>query len=464
MSCCKMKSLPPTPLPTLGCSLVSLPLELQIPIFAFLELEALANLSATCKTLHTLISECEHIWRSVCRARWRDLDHFLPEDGQGWRKLYVRRMHRDREITTGRIRIGELRRRVRAGEAQLYHNKMVVSGSIRGTVLKAHLRGGSDGPCTTATVAEPAAGISVLYRGAINCLQVHRGIIATGWENYTTLTSRQSDGTIKIYDLESLRPLTVLSCTGMSAVTALRFNSRRLVAGDKSGVLRSWTLAPRGEGGSLEKVMWPQFRRPSGSMARNGSDADTMILDVQFTSTHAISRTKDALHVYNIQTGTPIQILPTSRSTRPTATHITPTHLAMGGSDFGLRVYSLRTGLRRTAVLPHDSQITCVQFAPENGIMVSGDDRGMVRAWEIGSWTCIGRYAVGGSVGAVEIRGLGNGGGKPGEYVIIVVGVDGKVQVCGNEGFVRLAEAEVESMEYALNKLNSAIPCMSVAG
>ncbi|KAJ3013216.1 hypothetical protein HKX48_005883 [Thoreauomyces humboldtii] len=226
-------------------------------------------------------------------------------------------------------------------------------------------------------------------------MQVHCGIIATGWQNrgLTNATIRLPTGSIMLHDLITMEPLASLTATSMACVTALRFTTHRLVAGDHSGVVRVWRLSGRGNGGYLEHTFWPGTSTPmrSGQGYRGGHDLSRVagrIQDVQFTRTHVLARTGESVTIHSMSTGSCVFSL---KGEGPvTATHLLRDHVGIAvGCRVHLRRYVAERGRvaeREGGVLHHEAPVTCLQLKRcENGgvLVASGDSSGCIKAWNV---------------------------------------------------------------------------------
>ncbi|KAI8909945.1 WD40-repeat-containing domain protein [Powellomyces hirtus] len=407
-------------------SLSALPTELHLQIASHLEVHTFFLLARTCRCLRTALNGCDVTWARLCKELWRDLDGVsrppFDEEGDdttnGWREFFCSRARKDNDAASGRAEIRNLRKRTAYGEIQIYDGRTIIKGSTDGQMSRTLMRG-----------SEKIGAMHSSVSGAILCLQAHCGIIAAGWQHRESSRRDQPpSGQITLFDVRDLQPIAVLTATSLSGVTAVRFNTHRLVAGDRSGVLRSWRLASRGQGGWLEKSIW----RGTIQSHYHGVGGADPILDVQFTYSHALARTCKSLEIYCLRTGTTVFTLAGDSSFlsgQISACHLHSTSVAVAFGS-GLHIHAYRDSYRRgSKVISHSSTVRCLQFADnDDEIIVSGDDAGCVRVWDVKTASRKEIYDLGTAICALQARRT-----MKGHLFIVALCTDGRLHIVGED-------------------------------
>ncbi|KAI8819243.1 uncharacterized protein EV422DRAFT_569117 [Fimicolochytrium jonesii] len=378
-------------------ALSHLPPELHLHIAAHLSIPHRLAYAATCTFIRSaVLSDAE--WGRVCGFIWRDCGAKVGCAGgigegsalRTWREVFLQRCREDWRVAGGNPGMGNRGSALRNGEvAQLYEGRLLIENDY---YLGVSIQDLSTNRWPPNYIKED---------GTVNCLQAYMGVLALGWERGPrqeypahrptphTPARSPSPGFVTLYNLDTLQPLTVLRATSMSGVTALRFNSRRLMAGDQSGAVRSWRLSPGAGRGWLERTIWPPVQ------IQNRSQHDAVV-DVQFTDSHILSRTKSVVHVFCVRTGTVVMCFPGPMlsssvwDTIPLAAHLVGTQVAIATWDC-VRVVGFGAQRGRNALFKMSSPIkdvygaVCVEIVDTGAAVVCGDGDGRLTFWDVRS-------------------------------------------------------------------------------
>ncbi len=174
------------------------------------------------------------------------------------------------------------------------------------------------------------------------------------------------EGPIRLTDVET-GVVTLLLVGHSHWIGAMAFSrdGRQLVSTEKHGDIKIWDLDPAASTESWEYIPWNQIGR-GGEMS--GYQVKTLPPRLEIEGHRG--------------TISALVLLPDGRRflTISMSSALGP---MMVGSDIGIKVWDLATGTLLGSVSGHGDRITAFAMTPDGRQVVTGDGRGVVRAWDI---------------------------------------------------------------------------------
>jgi WD40 repeat protein len=278
--------------------------------------------------------------------------------------------------------------------------------------------------------------------------------------------SSSSDGTVRVWDLDTGVLLHTLTCHGgeVNALTdhggtvasvAVSADGRRAVSRRWDGTMRVWDL----DTGTLLHTL-------------TGNDGQVRSVAVSADGRRAVSGGADGtVRAWDLDTGTLLHTLTGHDWVTAVAVSADGRCAVSGGWDGTVRVWDLGAGAAVRALTGHDGPVDSVAAGADGRRAVSGGKDGTVRAWDLDTGTLLhiltghgdevntlavsadGRRAVsGGNGGTVRVWDLDTGtllhmlAGHDGWVQSVAVSADGRCAVSGGwDGVVRVWDLDTEA-------------------
>ncbi|KAH7974743.1 hypothetical protein HPB49_018987 [Dermacentor silvarum] len=334
--------------------LSSLPQGPRLLIFSYLDPVSLLRCAQVCHAWRDLTRD-PYLWQRLCsQPQWRvsaaterkQLQLLRRLDGHvDWRAVFCQRFRLRRNWLRGSCHVRTFHGHTQAVFCVQFDDTRIVSGSSDKTIKVWNMR--TNSPWSVMTL--------VGHSGTVRCLHLSGNRLVSG----------SSDCTIKVWDMRTGRCLrTLVGHTG--AVLCLQYHGDQLVSGSCDRTIRVWQL---GTGRHMATFHGHQ-------------DAVTCL---QFDSMQVVSGSLDrTIKLWGLSSGHCLRTLDWIKSEGHTGVvrclQADQWRIVSAGDDRALKVWGLETGQRLVTLRNHSDGVTCLQFS--DCLIVSGSYDQTVKLWD----------------------------------------------------------------------------------
>ncbi|XP_078676583.1 uncharacterized protein LOC144913645 isoform X2 [Branchiostoma floridae x Branchiostoma belcheri] len=337
-----------------------LPASISIYILSFLDPVSLTRASQTSRVWYELANEpC--LWRRFCTlptwqmsratAQKQMINHMLPDGTIHWKKVFGERYCLRKNWLQGNCSVKTFEGHTQGISCVVFDDTRIVSGSSDKTIKVWNIR--TNTPWSVLTLAG--------HSGTVRCLHLEGN----------TLVSGATDRTIKVWDLSMQSSWSSIACRvtmiGHSdTVRCLKVDEERVVSGSYDQTLKVWNLR-------------------TGHCKHTLRGHTAAVLCVQFDDNKIVSGSADnTIKIWNIE-GECLKTL-IGHMDAVTCLNFTGDKIVSGSLDSDLKFWDMRTGLcvstlDWTRSEGHTGVIRCLQA--DHWRIVSAADDKTLKVWSV---------------------------------------------------------------------------------